>query len=507
MKKNKILAMLLVAVMAFSQPVAGACIARAAETGENTEAYGGTAHVSANAVTDYDSISENGVSENSVSGNSVSDNSVSQNDAEANETAGATSKYSADALPDSSPSVNPESTEENGADTPQPDVPETDQTETEKEAVEEKTINLEGIAITKLEMATYKSVKVTWTKVEDATGYEIYRSAKKSSRYQLVKTVGQNTFSITDKTKNLTAGKKYYYKVRPIREEAGETLYGSYSAPQVIVYSLPAVNFTSVKPGAGGTLQLKWKKVKKADGYEIRRSTTENGKYKKYKTVSSGTAQKYTLTAAESNGSYFYKIRAYRIVNGKKVYGEYSQPKKMEMSNFAYDGETYQQKCMRVFGVATYKRYKTETEALKNMTTITVNVWDFDVSGKKVTKQKTIMIHKNLAATVEQIFKEIYEGKEKFPIKAVGGFSWRGNGSTSEHNQGTAIDINPNENYMIEGDGTISSGSYWKPGEDSYSILADGEVVKIFKKYGFGWGGNGWSSGRKDYMHFSYFGT
>lgn len=502
MKGKRILAIFLVAMMVFTQPVADGCIAKAEETNANKETYGETTEcVSENAVTDNDR------SDGSISDNSVSENSVSQNDAEANPTVGEDSKYGADTLPIDSPSVNSENTENTGTEIPQPDVPNTDQTETEEKAPEEKPINLEGISIEKLEMATYKSVKVTWAKVEDATGYEIYRSTKKGSRYQLVKTVGQNTFSITDKTKNLTPGKKYYYKVRPVRNEAGETLYGSYSAPKMIVYSLPAVDFRSVKPGAGGTLQLKWKKVKKADGYEIRRSSSENGRYKKFKTVESGTAQKYTLTATECNGSYFYKIRAYRIVDGKKVYGEYSQPKKAEMSNLAYDGETYQQKCMRVFGVATYKRYATEAEALKNMTTITVNVWDFDANGDKVTKQKKIVIHKNLAATVEQIFKEIYQGKEKFPIKAVGGFSWRGNGSTSEHNQGTAIDINPNENYMIEGDGTISSGSYWKPGEDPYSIPADGEVVKIFKKYGFGWGGNGWSSGRKDYMHFSYFGT
>ena len=69
---------------------------------------------------------------------------------------------------------------------------------------------------------------------------------------------------------------------------------------------------------------------------------------------------------------------------------------------------------------------------------------------------------------------------------------------------GLAIDINPNENCEIRG-GVITTGSYWKPGEDPYSIPADGDVVNAFKKYGFGWGGN-WRS-VKDYMHFSYFST
>lgn len=377
----------------------------------------------------------------------------------------------------------------------------------EEESQVPKQVDLDGVNITNISMATYKSVKLTWTPIKDATAYEIYRSLKKTSKYVLVKTVNAPTFSFVDKTKSLVAGKKYYYKVRAIYTDGVDVQYGQDSAPKVILYSVPAVSFSSAKPAAGGTLQLKWKKVKGADGYEIRRSATENGKYKLVKKINSSLAQKCTLSATECDGSFFYKIRAYRIVKGKKVYGEYSEARKAEMTNLASDKETYQQKCKRVFGKPYYMRYATQAQALKNMTTITVKVWDLDAKGNKVTKQKMIIVHKNLALTLEKIFDEIYKGKEKFPIKAVGGFSWRGDGSTSEHNQGTAIDINPNENCMVEGNGTISSGSYWKPGTDPYSIPADGEVVKIFKKYGFRWGGLGWSSGRKDYMHFSYFGT
>jgi hypothetical protein len=435
-----------------------------------------------------------GVSANSISVNSVSANSVSNNSVSANAfSLGDEDAYGAQRFVRIS--------------SEQAGTQEGTDTDTKTVITDETQINLDKIAITTLEMATYKSVTVAWSKVEGATGYEIYRSVKKNSKYELVKTVGANKLSITDKTKNLKAGKTYYYKVRAIASEGSQVLYGAYCVPQKITYSLPTVNFTAAKPAAGGALTLKWKKVKGADGYEIRRSTSENGRYKKLKVVESSTAQKYTLTATECNGSYYYKIRAYRIVDGKKVYGQYSVARAAEMKNLAYYGETFAQKCKRVFGTVSYKRYASENTAKKYMTTITVNVWDFDAKGNKVTKQKTIMVHKNLALTVEQIFKEIYEGTEKFPIKSVGGFSWRGEGSSSEHNQGTAIDINPNENYMIEGDGTISSGTCWEPGINPYSIPEDGEVVKIFKKYGFSWGGKGWSSGRKDYMHFSYFGT
>ena len=103
--------------------------------------------------------------------------------------------------------------------------------------------------------------------------------------------------------------------------------------------------------------------------------------------------------------------------------------------------------------------------------------------------------------SIQAIFEEIYNGDEQFPIKDVGCYRWE---YGSEHMPGLAIDINHNENCEIRG-GVITTGSYWKPGEDPYSIPADGDVVNAFKKYGFGWGGN-WRS-VKDYMHFSYFST
>ena len=50
----------------------------------------------------------------------------------------------------------------------------------------------------------------------------------------------------------------------------------------------------------------------------------------------------------------------------------------------------------------------------------------------------------------------------------------------------------------------VLAGSYWKPKKDPYSIPNNSQFVKIMKRYGFYRGA--WGK-RKDYMHFSYFGT
>lgn len=149
---------------------------------------------------------------------------------------------------------------------------------------------------------------------------------------------------------------------------------------------------------------------------------------------------------------------------------------------------------------ATYPTTKEMADPL--MVTVTVPVWRLS-NGNKVSSTATFSVHNAIADKVKLVFEEIYNGPEKFPIRDVGGYAWRG--GRSEHNGGTAIDINANENYCIYNNGTVI-GKYWKPYEDPYSIKPYGDVVNAFERHGFTWGGDAWRN-PKDYMHFSYLGT
>lgn len=147
----------------------------------------------------------------------------------------------------------------------------------------------------------------------------------------------------------------------------------------------------------------------------------------------------------------------------------------------------------------------TNEEAAKaQMTTITVPVWRLSGS-QKVAGTATVTVNNGIADKVAKVFQEIYEGPEQFPMADIGGYSWRGEASRSEHNWGTALDLNSNSNYCLYADGTVV-GDHWTPGEDPYSFSSDCDVVKAFKNHGFSWGGD-WPWGNIDYMHFSYFGT
>lgn len=153
------------------------------------------------------------------------------------------------------------------------------------------------------------------------------------------------------------------------------------------------------------------------------------------------------------------------------------------------------------------KRFESEEEAQKYMVEIEIPVWLIK-NGAKVSSTKTLTVNSALAEDTKSIFEEIYALPQQYPIKSVGGYCWRNSssGRLSQHSYGTCIDINPNENYYVSSGGTAYSGSYWKPGEDEYSINPGDGIIEIFAKYGWSWGGNAWSSSH-DYMHFTYLGN
>ena len=141
-----------------------------------------------------------------------------------------------------------------------------------------------------------------------------------------------------------------------------------------------------------------------------------------------------------------------------------------------------------------------------------------------------LIVHKDVSTEVTKIFEALYEAE--YPIHKMRlvsdykGNDWQsieadntsafncrnatGSKKWSKHSYGKAIDINPIENPYISRKGYISHKAslvYKKRvhKDDTYAdkavLLKNDDVVKIFKKYGWKWGGE-WS-GVKDYQHFS----
>ena len=176
--------------------------------------------------------------------------------------------------------------------------------------------------VTSVKSKAYNKLKVSWKVVPAAASYEIYRSTKKDGDYQKVKTIDSvGTSSWTDSS--VKTGKTYYYKIKTVVK----TQDGNQTSGFSNIKSAKAVpSKTTLKAKASDTknVKLTWSKVKGANGYEIYRSNSKNGKYKKIAAISKGSTTSYKNGKLKKSTTYYYKIRAYRKVDGKKVYGNYS---------------------------------------------------------------------------------------------------------------------------------------------------------------------------------------
>ena len=224
---------------------------------------------------------------------------------------------------------------------------------------------------------SYDKIKLTWEPLSGVDGYQIYRATSKSGTYSKVTSVTGATKS-SYINEGRTCGKTYYYKLRAYKRINGKTVYSKFSSV-LSAYAKPAkVKITDAyAPDTAVTgIQLDFTTVRGATDYEAQINQIKNGKetgfrsysydidgFKKtfdtYKTAlarvkkqnpsgyvsvavfKDGKLSSKKVTVAEyaemqvgknqavislvqDESTYQFRVRAYRTVNGKKVYGSWS---------------------------------------------------------------------------------------------------------------------------------------------------------------------------------------
>lgn len=177
-------------------------------------------------------------------------------------------------------------------------------------------------SVTSVKSTAYNKLKVSWKVVPAAASYQVYRSTKKDGDYQNIKTIDSvGTSSWTDSS--VKTGKTYYYKIKVVvKTQNGNQTSGFSNVKSA--KAVPAKTTLKAKASNAKNVKLTWSKVKGANGYEIYRSNRKDGKYQKVKTISKGGTTSYKDGKLKKSTTYYYKIRAYRKVDRKKVYGSYS---------------------------------------------------------------------------------------------------------------------------------------------------------------------------------------
>ena len=177
--------------------------------------------------------------------------------------------------------------------------------------------NLSAPSKMSAELYGYDDVKVSWSKVTNAKAYKVYykKSADKAYKYN-----GRTTNTYV-KIANLTPGVKYVFKVVPCTY-VNKTYLEDDNYKTTSIYTLKKVSTPKVSKVTSSKVKITWTDINGESGYEISVSKSKNSTGKTYRTTSN--SKTVTITP---NKTHYYKVRAYKIVNGKYIYTNWSTVK------------------------------------------------------------------------------------------------------------------------------------------------------------------------------------
>lgn len=181
--------------------------------------------------------------------------------------------------------------------------------------------NIRPATVTKLKVSSTgeKSVKLSWKKVTGADSYAIYRYDNTSKKWQRIKTV--KAVSFTDS--GLARAKGYSYKVKAVKKSGGKEYISASYSKAVEAVTKPAKASCTAKSAGSGSIEVSWKAVRGASGYEIYSSSNGSDYVKSAKV--GGSHKSAIVSGFEPYSLRMVKVRAYKTVNGKTSYGAFSQ--------------------------------------------------------------------------------------------------------------------------------------------------------------------------------------
>lgn len=165
----------------------------------------------------------------------------------------------------------------------------------------------------------YSSVKLTWDEVYGAEGYKIYRSDSANGTYKECRTIAGGT-TTSDIDRELTTGKTYYYKLSAFTTAGDKILESSQTAKVSAAPTLLTPTYFKAARNGYSSIKLTWKPVSGAHGYKIYRYNPSKKGYYYLKYVTGGSTTSCLNTSLKTGTKYYYKIKAYRVVDGVKKY-------------------------------------------------------------------------------------------------------------------------------------------------------------------------------------------
>ncbi|HHW95298.1 MAG TPA: leucine-rich repeat protein [Mogibacterium sp.] len=187
-----------------------------------------------------------------------------------------------------------------------------------------KLLGFEWVAVDKVNVKLYghDDIHASWTSQDAEEGAVKYKVEYKRSTWKNYKVLSEDTTENYFKKANLVDGARYRFKVTPYVEEdgvkyTGDSKYSSY------IYTLKKLPRPRVSKVSRNYVRVRWTNIPGESGYQIVRSRY---KTKGFRTIRRP-SYKYSRTSrirTTRNRRFYYKIRAYKNVDGKRIYGPWS---------------------------------------------------------------------------------------------------------------------------------------------------------------------------------------
>ncbi len=201
---------------------------------------------------------------------------------------------------------------------------------TYKTTTTKATLKKNGKQVTKCTVCGYvtstKTIYYPKTIKLSATSYTYNGKAKKPT--VTVKDSKGNTLKKdTDYTVKYASGRK-----NPGKYTVTVTFKGKYEGTKKLTFTIKPAKAALSKVTAGSKqATVAWKAVTGATGYEVQYSTSSKLRSSKTATVKKGSTKKTTIKKLTKGKKYYFRVRAYKTIDGKKVYGAWSAVKSVKI--------------------------------------------------------------------------------------------------------------------------------------------------------------------------------
>ena len=179
----------------------------------------------------------------------------------------------------------------------------------------------ENLSYLKANLSSYSAIKLSWGNAKNAKGYYICYKKASDRNYKCVYSLKGVKFA---------EGSRYDFKVSPYVIDYGSSkdYMISPNSKSVSIYTLKKLSAPKVKKSSKKKVKVTFVKINGASGYEVAYSKKKSKSYK-IKNVSS--SKNSIILKVKKGKKMYYKVRAYKIENGKKIYAPWSSIKSYKL--------------------------------------------------------------------------------------------------------------------------------------------------------------------------------